>query len=92
MQELTFNKIVDAEALHQEIKAALGDTFIGVSITGETVVVHLADNASAPQFDAVRARIAAHDVTTLPPRPVPKSIDQRLTELETRLNVLERLP
>ena len=43
MKEITFNKIVDAEALHQELKAALGDAFIGVSVTGQDIIVHLQD-------------------------------------------------
>ena len=90
MQELTFQKIADSEALHQQMKAALADVFVGVSITGETVVVHLNDNITPQQIAIVNATIAAHDVTTLPPKPIPKTFDQRIAELEVRIIALEQ--
>jgi len=92
MQEFTFHKVVDAEALHQQMKAALADLFVGVSVTGDTVVVHLNDGVQPAQLDTMRTLISAHDVSTLPPKPTPKSIEQRFTELEARLRALEQKP
>jgi hypothetical protein len=92
MQELTFQKIADSEALHQQMKAALMDVFVGVSITGETVVVHLNDNITPQQIAIVNATVAAHDVTTLPPKPIQKTHDQRFAELEARITTLEQSP
>ena len=33
--------------------------------------------------------VAAHDITTIPPKPIPKSYDQRFIELEARVQALE---
>ena len=90
MQEFTFHKVVDADALHQQMKAALADAFVGVSVTGDTVVVHVSDGLPPAQLDIMRALISAHDVSALPPKPTPKSIEQRFTELESRLSALEQ--
>jgi hypothetical protein len=90
MNELAFTKTVDAEALHQQLKSALGDAFIGVSVTAQQVIVHLSDTTSDAQLELVRAKVTAHDVTTLPPRPAPKTLDQRFAELEARLQALEQ--
>jgi hypothetical protein len=89
MQNLTFTKIVDAEVLHQQMKVALGEEFIGLSVTGDSVIVHLSDTATVQQINIAQVAIAAHDVTTLPPKPTPKSYEQRFTEIEARLQVLE---
>jgi hypothetical protein len=90
MQNITFTKIVDAEVLHQQMKAALGEDFIGVSVTGDSVIVHVSDTATIQQLNLVQVTIAAHDVTTLPPKPTPKSYEQRFAEFETRIQILEQ--
>jgi hypothetical protein len=90
MQNITFTKIVDSDVLHQQMKAALGEDFIGLSVTGENVIVHVSDSTNVQQISVIQMTIAAHDVTTLPPKPVEKSYDDRLKELEARIGALEQ--
>lgn len=85
-------KDFDAEELHKELKAQLGDTFYGVStgvIDGESVIIaHVALDAPPSAVNKVHAGYVAHDVSKLPPKPVRKTADERIAELEAKLEAL----
>jgi uncharacterized protein (DUF2164 family) len=86
-------KDFDAEELHKELKAQLGETFFGVStgvIDGESVIIaHIALDARPSDVSKVHAGYVAHDITKLPPKPVRKTVEERLEEMADKIAQLE---
>ncbi len=51
--------------LHEELTAALGEKFVGISASNGQVRVHLMDDTSKAAQDLVGPIVAAHDATKL---------------------------
>ena len=58
---------VNPDALHAQLKAALGESCPGLSVGGGVVTIHLADETTAQQQAEARAIVAAHDPAVLTP-------------------------
>lgn len=61
--ELTFEKAaVNATLLHEELRAALGSGFVGLSLSrGGEVRVHVLDSLPAAERERIEGLVAAHD-------------------------------
>lgn len=85
-------KEVDLETLHADMKADLGDKFIGLSTAscddGDFVIIHLDKNSTGGDRSKARQKFDAHDIATIPPKPVVKSDKERITELEALVATL----
>jgi hypothetical protein len=65
MREVIFEKTsVNAAKLHEELKAALGEDFVGVSTRRGDLVVYLADDSQVKEAD-VATLVQAHDSDSL---------------------------
>lgn len=65
MQNLTFKRPVNREALDAELRTAIGEGLIGISTGPSGVVIHVADSVS-PQ--TVQTVVNAHDPSRLTPK------------------------
>lgn len=91
MADIPFHvKEFDSDELHKQLKEQLGDKFNGLSFTngGESVIIHLTGEQPADVNKAMLT-YAAHDVATLPPKVAPKSLEERLADLETEVTTLK---
>lgn len=62
MPDITTERpLINAARLDEELRAALGEQFTGLSHDGHTVTAHLAAGATLPQQAQAAAVIAAHD-------------------------------
>lgn len=75
-------KDVDTDVLHAQIKAELGDLFLGMSTTDDKIILHVAPDAKGSHISKAMLKYAEHDVSKLPPKPVVKSDQERIAELE----------
>lgn len=75
-------KDIDTDALHEEIKAQLGDKFFGLSTSGDKVILHVAPGATGAEMSKARRAFDEHDKASLPPKPVVKTDKERIAELE----------
>jgi hypothetical protein len=86
-------KPIDSAELHKEIAAELGDKFLGVStgmIDGEDkIIIHLTPDARGTENSKALLAYAAHDVSKLPPKPVRKTIEERLEEMANEIALLK---
>jgi DNA-binding protein YbaB len=69
MYELEIRDVpaVNAEALDEALRAALGDGVSGLSYGGGVVTVHLTGKASPDAAETARSIVASHDPTQLTP-------------------------
>jgi hypothetical protein len=83
-------KPFDGETLHAEIKAACGDKFAGISSAdGELVIIHMTLDANGTDASKARQLFDAHDIEKVPPKPVRKSVEERLEEMANEIAELK---
>jgi hypothetical protein len=81
-------KEIDGEALHATIKAELGDDFHGISTHSKGVTIHL-EREDARLVDTAGRLFFSHDVSKIPPKPVRKSVEERLDEMANEITALK---
>ncbi len=59
---------VNLALLDAELRASLGEQVTGVSVLGETVTIHFADEPAGQVLDQAAALVNAHDATRLTPQ------------------------
>lgn len=68
MIDLSYEKLCNAERLYTEIQAGgLSGILLGVSTSGATTLVHVADEVTQAQQDALQVLVNAHTNTPLAP-------------------------
>jgi hypothetical protein len=58
---------VNLEALEMELRAGLGTVILGVSKSGNQIILHAMDSTTQAQQDQAQAILIAHDPTKLTP-------------------------
>lgn len=82
-------KDIDIEELHNTIKAELGDKFSGISVFEGGVTIHLMDEVTASDYNKALTHYHTHDVSKLPKKEKPKTLEERLLEMEAEITKLK---
>lgn len=87
MKDIQFpTQDIQAEALHDTLKAALGQVFVGISQSSAGIRVHVQSEVTREQEQQLQALFAAHNPNELTPRQAARQARQAtLASLQAKL-------